>query len=416
VTAANLNVTGLTGVTSVYNATTAATLGGSASATALLNDVVIVGGTAVGTFATKDVGNGKAITVTGNTISGPDAGNYNLLQATSLTADVTAPKSSVPMIIPAIQSALTPAVTSDPTPTPTPTPTQGNSYPVQSATITPSTISVNPVNGSPVQPLTIQPNATLSNNSLLPTAQNKSNKRSFSDDLTLSASDFNASFEDPTHRLENFKQGSKRGSTSLASSDKAPSKAYKPQSNAQHSKDIFVQAGHMERVASLSAAIAGELNLSKHMIEGIYIAAKLHDIGRPLVKGGVGYDYRDKNEAQIGYEMIKHINFYAPVAKMILQHHEKLDGSGYLGLKGDSIGPGARIIAVADTVESSMRKTGSWGKEGLKVALERIERGSGVMFDPLAVSACLKIFRVDGYLFPETVRYNGALSNINHIT
>jgi len=168
----------------------------------------------------------------------------------------------------------------------------------------------------------------------------------------------------------------------------------------------------MERVANLSAAIAGELNLPKHMVEGVYIAAKLHDIGRPLIKGGFEYDYRDKNEAKIGYEMIKHINFYAPVAKMVLQHHEKLDGSGYLGHKGEDIGAGARIIAVADTVESSMRKMGNWNKESLKIALDRIESGSGKLFDPQAVSACLKLFRVDGYLFPEKVRYTGVISNI----
>ena len=121
-------------------------------------------------------------------------------------------------------------------------------------------------------------------------------------------------------------------------------------------------AGHQHHVAELSSAIAVRLGIDPELVAGIGIAASIHDIGKLIVPAEIlskpgrltDIEYElVKAHAQAGHDIVAGIDFPWPVAEMILQHHERLDGSGYpRGLRGDEISIGARIIAVADTVEA----------------------------------------------------------------
>lgn len=168
-------------------------------------------------------------------------------------------------------------------------------------------------------------------------------------------------------------------------------------------------AGHQRRVAQLAASIARELKLSEDQIEGIRLAAIVHDVG----KNNVPIDYLSKpgrlttleysiikEHAQNGYEVLKTINFPWPIAQIVLQHHERSDGSGYpLGLKGNEILLEARILSVADVVEAMASHRPYRQALGVKAALEEINRGSGSCYDPIVVEACLKLFLEQNYTF-----------------
>lgn len=168
-------------------------------------------------------------------------------------------------------------------------------------------------------------------------------------------------------------------------------------------------AGHQRDVARLAVAIAHEVGVPEDEIEGIYLAAIVHDIGKIRVpidilnKPGALTDLEHQliqTHAQIGYDIIKHVDFPWPVARMILQHHERLDGSGYpAGLKGPEILQGAKIIAVADVVQAMSMRRPYRGAFGDTAALEEIQRGRGSLYDPAAVDACLKLFREKGFRF-----------------
>lgn len=166
-------------------------------------------------------------------------------------------------------------------------------------------------------------------------------------------------------------------------------------------------AGHQQRVAGLAAAIGTEMGLSEAEVEGIRLGGYIHDIGkvsapaeilnRPGRLSEIEFALI-KSHVQVGYEIIKAIEFPWPVSKMILQHHERLDGSGYPhGLKGDEIILEARIIAVADVVESMTSHRPYRPALGLDVALDEIRRGRGTLFDSEAVDACLKLCKEKGY-------------------
>lgn len=165
-------------------------------------------------------------------------------------------------------------------------------------------------------------------------------------------------------------------------------------------KDAYT-AGHQRRVARLACAIAEEIGLSKEFIEGLNTAGLLHDIGKIAVpaeilsKPGKLYDYEFaliKPHPQIGYEILKDIEFPRPVALSVLQHHERMDGSGYPnGLSGDDIIMEARILAVADVVEAMSTHRPYRPALGVEAALQEIERRSGVAYDTLVVKACLKV-------------------------
>ena len=168
-------------------------------------------------------------------------------------------------------------------------------------------------------------------------------------------------------------------------------------------------AGHQQRVAELSVAIAHELGIDQNDIDGIRMAARIHDIGKLstpseiLTKPGALRASElalVREHAQAGYEIIRGIVFPWPVADMILQHHERLDGTGYPnGLHGDEILLGARIIAVADVVEAMSSHRPYRPSKGLDVALAMIEKDRGRQFDPDAVRVCLRLFRDGGFMF-----------------
>ena len=169
-------------------------------------------------------------------------------------------------------------------------------------------------------------------------------------------------------------------------------------------------AGHEARVSHLAAEIGLELGLTAHQCEGIRIAGLVHDIGKVSIPAEILTKPNRispqelallQTHAQAGYEALRAIQFPWPVAQAVLQHHERLDGSGYpQGLKGDQIALESRILAVADTVESMASNRPYRISPGLEPALTIIEAGSGTLFDAKAVAACLRLFRDKSYGLP----------------
>ena len=161
-------------------------------------------------------------------------------------------------------------------------------------------------------------------------------------------------------------------------------------------------AGHQERVARLAVAMAEEMGLEKDQIEGIHMAGRAHDLGKISVpaeilsKPGKLTDIEFaliKTHANTGYNIIADIEFPWPIARMILEHHEKMNGTGYpRGLSGDEILPESRILCVADVVEAMSSHRPYRPALGLEIALEEISRNQGVLYDTAAVDTCLALF------------------------
>ncbi|MDD5250989.1 MAG: PAS domain S-box protein [Rhodocyclaceae bacterium] len=166
-------------------------------------------------------------------------------------------------------------------------------------------------------------------------------------------------------------------------------------------------AGHQRRVARLAMAIAAEMGLSADRLEGLHMACVLHDIGKIHVPAEIlsnpgklsAAEFEIiKTHAQVGWEVLKGIDFPWPVADVVYQHHEKLDGSGYpRGLKGDEILPDARILAVADVVESMTSHRPYRPGFGIFPALQEISQRKGSVYDAAAVEACLRLFMEKNY-------------------
>jgi len=166
-------------------------------------------------------------------------------------------------------------------------------------------------------------------------------------------------------------------------------------------------AGHQRRVAQLAVAIATEMQLPEEQVEGIYLAGVVHDVGKIQVpaeilsKPGKLSELEFtliKEHSQNGYEILKTIDFPWPIAQIVAQHHERLDGSGYpQALRGDQILLDAKILAVADVVESMVSHRPYRPGLGLDAALTEIEHNKGKLFDPLVVEACIKLFREQGF-------------------
>ena len=170
-------------------------------------------------------------------------------------------------------------------------------------------------------------------------------------------------------------------------------------------------AGHQKRVADLAGKIAKEMGLSEDQIEGTIMAGVVHDLGKInipaeiLSKPGkistIEYELI-KTHPQTGYDMIRQIDFPWPIGKIILQHHERMDGSGYpFKLKGDEILIEARILAVADTIEAMASHRPYRPALGINQALDQIKNGRGKLYDPEVVDACLTIFQ-EGFEFDQT--------------
>ena len=167
-------------------------------------------------------------------------------------------------------------------------------------------------------------------------------------------------------------------------------------------------AGHQKRVASLAHAIAVEMGIEANRIDGLRMAAMIHDIGKISVPAEILSKPTKltptefsliKVHPQTGYDILKDIDFPWPVAQMIFQHHEKMDGSGYPnGLKGDDILLDARIIAVADVVEAIASHRPYRPALGIDVALDEIVKNRGIFYDNAVADACLRLFREKGFI------------------
>jgi putative nucleotidyltransferase with HDIG domain len=154
-------------------------------------------------------------------------------------------------------------------------------------------------------------------------------------------------------------------------------------------------------VAKLACAIAEDMALSDDKIEGIGIAAMVHDIGKINVPGEIlskGGPLNDiefaliKRHAQVGYDILKEIKFPWPVAQIVLQHHERVDGSGYpQGLKRDDILLEARVLAVADVVDAMLSNRPYRPALGIDKAMEEIKKNKGKLYDRDVVAACQRI-------------------------
>lgn len=166
-------------------------------------------------------------------------------------------------------------------------------------------------------------------------------------------------------------------------------------------------AGHASRVGDLAAAIGNELGLGNGEIDTLRKTGIVHDAGKIGVPVEIlckatrlskwEFDLI-KAHAQLGYDILKHIDFRAPVAETVLQHHERLDGSGYpRGLRADAILPLAKILAVADVVESMHSDRPYRPGLGIDVALAEIEDNAGRLYDPDCSRACIRLFRERSY-------------------
>jgi putative two-component system response regulator len=171
--------------------------------------------------------------------------------------------------------------------------------------------------------------------------------------------------------------------------------------------------GHQKRVAHLAVAIAEDLGLPETTIRGIRLAALIHDIGkinipleilsRPGKLNPLEFELI-KNHSSTGYEVIGDIDFPWPIGKIVLEHHEKWNGSGYPnGLKGEEILLEARIVCVADVVEAMASHRPYRAGLGIDAAVAEIKTHSGALFDPIVVDACLRVVEQKGDMLFEKV-------------
>ncbi|MFP4034893.1 MAG: HD domain-containing phosphohydrolase [Desulfovermiculus sp.] len=167
-------------------------------------------------------------------------------------------------------------------------------------------------------------------------------------------------------------------------------------------------AGHQRNVGELARALAQELGSSEDQSEGIYLAGLIHDLGKIAVpaeilsKPSALSDIEMsliKTHPQVGYDILKDITFPWPIADIVLQHHERRDGSGYpQGLAGQDILFDAQVLAVADVVEAMSSHRPYRPGWGLDKALQEVEASKGILFDSRIVDACLRLFREKGYV------------------
>ena len=172
------------------------------------------------------------------------------------------------------------------------------------------------------------------------------------------------------------------------------------------SRDAYT-AGHQRRSTNLACAIATELGLTQEKIEGIRMAGSIHDIGKLSIPAEIlskpskltNIEFSlIKEHSRSGYEILKDVESPWPLAEIVYQHHERMDGSGYpRNLKGDEIIMEARIMAVADVVETMASHRPYRPALGINVALEEIEKNRGILYDDTVADTCLKLFREKGY-------------------
>lgn len=160
-------------------------------------------------------------------------------------------------------------------------------------------------------------------------------------------------------------------------------------------------AGHQERVAHLACAIASEMGLSKNKIESIRTSGIVHDIGNVYLPGKILTKPGCLTEIEfeliklhpaVGWDILRTIDFPWPVAEIVHQHHERLDGSGYpRGLKGKDILLEAKVLAVADVVEAISSRRSYRKSLGIKEAIKEIKNKRGILYEPSVVDACIEV-------------------------
>jgi PAS domain S-box-containing protein len=179
-------------------------------------------------------------------------------------------------------------------------------------------------------------------------------------------------------------------------------------SSTVETKDPYT-AGHQRRVADLARTIATEMRLSDDQREGLRMAGTIHDLGKISVPAEILSKPTKLTEienkliqahSQVGYDILKGIEFPWPIADMVLQHHERMNGTGYpRGLKGEAISLEARILMVADVVEAMASYRPYRPALGVDAALEEIEKNKRTLYDPVVVEMCLRLFREKGFRF-----------------
>jgi len=170
-------------------------------------------------------------------------------------------------------------------------------------------------------------------------------------------------------------------------------------------------AGHQQRVAQLARAIALEMGYSEDIVEGIYLAGIIHDIGKIRIPAEILTKPTTltelelnimKTHCQVGYDILKDIDFPWPIAQMILQHHERLNGSGYpQELRSNDIMKEAQILAVADVLEAMSSHRPYRPARSLDATLAELEKNRGILYDTDVVGVCLCLFRKKTFKFQD---------------
>lgn len=197
----------------------------------------------------------------------------------------------------------------------------------------------------------------------------------------------------------------------MKQSDKLMKKALKATINAicnAIENRNLLKTEHQERVTDLAVAIAFEMGKDMNFIEGLTLACHLHDLGEMFIppeitsmEGKLSESNYDmvKTHPKMGYEILKDLHLPWPVADIVLQHHERLDGSGYpKGLKGDEIMLEARIVAVADVVETMLTQRPYRAARSLEQCIDELTLNKGVLYDPQVVDICVHLLRENNYL------------------
>jgi PAS domain S-box-containing protein/putative nucleotidyltransferase with HDIG domain len=183
-------------------------------------------------------------------------------------------------------------------------------------------------------------------------------------------------------------------------------------------------AGHEQRATQLACAIANEIGLSKEQIYGLRLAGLIHDIGKVRVPAEILMNPDGLSEPEfmmirahprLGYEVLRTIDFDWPVAQIVLQHHERMNGSGYpSGLSGEDIIMEARILGVADVVDAMASHRPYRAALGINKALAEISQNRGVLYDSRVADACLTLFRDKKFKFEPHTQVGTSLDKIYH--
>jgi HD-GYP domain-containing protein (c-di-GMP phosphodiesterase class II) len=211
--------------------------------------------------------------------------------------------------------------------------------------------------------------------------------------------------------ITDIKQAEQKLKNTLESLRKAMNTTIKVMVSAVETRDPYT-SGHQTRSAGLARAIAAEMGLSQDTIEGIRMVGPIHDIGKLSIPADILSKSTKlsaieflliQEHARHGYEILKDVESPWPLAEIVYQHHERMDGSGYpRNLKGDDILIEARILAVADTVEAMASHRPYRASLGVDAALDEIEKNRGILYDNAVADACLRLFREKGFKLEST--------------